>query len=56
MIAFDKKLDKKDYKKEVRIIRNSIIQLLKDYEDKKILKSFVISELKRLVSEFKKVW
>jgi len=56
MLAFDKKLDKREYKKEVRVVRNSIIQLLKDYEDKKITKIFVKSELKRLVSEFGKVW
>jgi len=56
MIAFDKKIDKRDYKKEVRIVRNEIIQLLKDYEDKKINLKFVRSELVKLVVEFVKVW
>jgi hypothetical protein len=56
MIKFDKKLDTREYKKEVRVIRNEIIQLLKNYEDKKINLKFVKSELVRLVNEFKKVW
>ncbi|MDD3793281.1 MAG: hypothetical protein PHI37_00515 [Candidatus Gracilibacteria bacterium] len=56
MIKFDNRLDKREYKKEVRVVRNEIIQLLKDYEDKKITKTFVKSELKRLSIEFKKVW
>jgi len=56
MIVFDKKIDKREYKKEVRIIRNNIIKLLKDYEDKKINLKFVRSELVKLVVEFVKVW
>jgi len=56
MIVFDKKIDKREYKKEVRVVRNDIIKLLKDYEDKKITKIFVKKELKRLVWEFGKVW
>jgi len=56
MLKFDKKIDKREYKKEVRIIRNNIIKLLKDYEDKKNNLKFVRSELVKLVVEFVKVW
>ncbi len=56
MVFFDKIIDQKEYKKEVREIRNQIINLIKDYEDKKVIKYFVINELKRLASEFKKVY
>lgn len=56
MILFDQMIDRKEYKKEVREIRNQIISLIKDYEDNKISKYFVILELKRLITEFKKVF
>jgi hypothetical protein len=33
MINFDNILDKIDYNKDLRILRNDIIKLLKEYED-----------------------
>lgn len=53
MIVFDSIIDKKTYKEETRIIRNKIIQLLKDYEDKKVTKIFTVTELKKLIISFK---
>jgi len=43
-------------KKEVRVIRNEIIQLLKEYEYKNITKIFAKSKLLRLIIEFKKLF
>lgn len=56
MLKFDNRLDKREYKKEVRVVRNEIMQVLKDYEDKKVNKIFVKKELVRLIVEFGKVW
>ncbi len=56
MILFDRMIDRREYKREVREIRNQIITSIKNYEDNKISKYFVILELKRLISEFKKVF
>lgn len=56
MIKFDKIVDKKAYKDEVRIARNDIIKLLKDYEDKKVTKFMFKKKLKTLVIEFVRVY
>ena len=56
MTKFDAMIDRKGYDKEVRIVRNEIIKVIKDYEDRVIWKSFAVSELKRLAMEFKKLF
>lgn len=54
MIKFDKILDKREYTKKLRVIRNDIIKLLKDYEDKKVWVIFVKNKLIRLWVELRK--
>ncbi len=52
MIKFDKIIDKKAYKEEVRKARNEVITLLKKYEDKKITKTKFKIELKKTIINF----
>ena len=44
MILLDRMIDRREYKREVREIRNQIITSIKNYEDNKISKYFVIFE------------
>ena len=52
MVKFDKIIDKKEYKESVRIARNDIIKLLKDYEDKKVSRLSIRFKLKNLIIKF----
>ncbi len=56
MVKFDKIIDKKLYKEEVRIARNDIIKLLKDYEDNRVSRLTIRSKLKNLIIKFVEVY
>ncbi|MFA5917353.1 MAG: hypothetical protein WC850_03925 [Candidatus Gracilibacteria bacterium] len=56
MVKFDNIIDKKIYKESVRIARNDIIKLLKDYEDKKVSRLSIRFKLKNLIIKFVEVY
>jgi hypothetical protein len=56
MFKFDNIIDKKEYKETVRVARNDIIKLLKDYEDKKVSRLSIRFKLKNLIIKFVEVY